>query len=116
MQRIVPFLSLTGEGDELELRSVAQDTVGTLADAVGKDTFMPFYEPLFKIALEALNVPNAPRLKECSYNFFSALARVYGYVEESSSFTATVTYNDLASQRGVCGLPSYDYAYPPRSG
>ncbi|EFP79301.2 uncharacterized protein PGTG_05622 [Puccinia graminis f. sp. tritici CRL 75-36-700-3] len=34
MQRITPFLSLKGEGDEQELRGVARDTVGTLASAV----------------------------------------------------------------------------------
>ncbi|KAM0786714.1 hypothetical protein ACM66B_002156 [Microbotryomycetes sp. NB124-2] len=78
MQRIVPFLSLTEEGEELQLRGVAQDTVGTLAEAVGKEMFRPYYEPLMRAALEALNVPNAPNLKECSYIFFAVMSRVYG--------------------------------------
>lgn len=78
MQRIVPFLALTEEGEELDLRGIAQDTVGTLAEAVGKDMFRPYYEPLMRAALEALAVPNATNLKECSYIFFAVLSRVYG--------------------------------------
>lgn len=78
MQRIVPFLQLTEEGEELQLRGVAQDTVGTLAEAVGKDMFRPFYEPLMRAALEAIAVPNAPNLKECSYIFFAVMSRVFG--------------------------------------
>lgn len=78
MQRIVPFLSLTEEGEEVELRGVAQDTVGTLAESVGKEQFRPYYEPLMRTALEAMAVPNAPSLKECSYIFFAVLSRVYG--------------------------------------
>ncbi|KAK4049598.1 hypothetical protein OIV83_004096 [Microbotryomycetes sp. JL201] len=88
MQRIVPFLSLTEEGEELQLRGVAQDTVGTLAEAVGKEMFRPYYEPLMRAALEALAVPNAPNLKECSYIFFAVMSRVYG--EEYGQHLPTV--------------------------
>ncbi|KAK4047505.1 hypothetical protein OIO90_006147 [Microbotryomycetes sp. JL221] len=88
MQRIVPFLALTEEGEELQLRGVAQDTVGTLAEAVGKDMFRPYYEPLMRAALEALSVQNAPNLKECSYIFFAVMSRVYG--EEYAPHLPTV--------------------------
>lgn len=77
MDHIVPFLLLTEEGDELDLRGVAQDTVGTLAEAVGKDAFRPFFAPLMTAALEATAIPNAPQLKECSYIFFAVISRVY---------------------------------------
>ncbi|KAA1077791.1 hypothetical protein PGT21_019966 [Puccinia graminis f. sp. tritici] len=50
MQRITPFLSLKGEGDEQELRGVARDT-----------------------AIEL----NSPSLRECSMIFFGTLAKVY---------------------------------------
>ena len=88
MQRIVPFLALTEEGDELDLRGVAQDTVGTLAEAVGKEMFRPYYAPLMEAAFQAMAVPNAPQLKECSYIFFAVVARVYQ--EEFASYLPTV--------------------------
>jgi importin-4 len=88
MRRIVPFLSLTEEGEELELRGVTQDTVGTLAESVGKEQFRPYYEPLMRCALEAMAVPNAPNLKECSYIFFAVLSRVYG--EEFAAHLPTI--------------------------
>jgi hypothetical protein len=122
MQRIVPFLALTEEGEELDLRGIAQDTVGTLAEAVGKDMFRPYYEPLLRAALEALAVPNAPNLKECSYIFFAVLSRVYGEefavnlptimpvllaavgqaeIDEATLFASSTNANDFAT--GVDG-------------
>ncbi|OAV92267.1 hypothetical protein PTTG_27677 [Puccinia triticina 1-1 BBBD Race 1] len=76
MQHITPFLSLKGEGDEQELRGVAQDTVGTLASAVGKEKFRPFLDGCLNIAFEAIEL-NSPSLRECSMIFFGTLAKVY---------------------------------------
>lgn len=76
MQRITPFLSLKAEGDEMELRGVAQDTIGTLASAVGKEKFRPFLEGCLNIAFEAIDL-NSPSLRECSMIFFGTLAKVY---------------------------------------
>ncbi|GAA5927116.1 uncharacterized protein JCM15063_000459 [Sporobolomyces koalae] len=77
MERLVPCLQLTEEGEELELRGIAQDTVGTLAEAVGPEQFRPYYAPLMQHAIAAVGVPNAPNLKECSYIFFAVVSRVY---------------------------------------
>lgn len=88
MARIVPYLSLTEEGDALDLRGIAQDTVGTLAEAVGKETFRPYFAPLMEAAFQAMGVPNAPQLKECSYIFFAVISRVY--TEEFASYLPTV--------------------------
>ncbi|KAK4700212.1 importin-4, partial [Phenoliferia sp. Uapishka_3] len=88
MDHIVPFLLLTEEGDELDLRGVAQDTVGTLAEAVGKEAFRPYFAPLMTAALEATAIPNAPQLKECSYIFFAVISRVYA--EEFQAYLPTV--------------------------
>ncbi|KAI5478132.1 hypothetical protein MNV49_005396 [Pseudohyphozyma bogoriensis] len=88
MERIVPFLALTEEGDEQDLRGVAQDTVGTLAESVGKDLFRPYYEAIMQQALQATAIPNAPQLKECSYIFFAVISRVYG--EEFASYLPTI--------------------------
>lgn len=88
MDHIVPFLLLTEEGEALDLRGVAQDTVGTLAEAVGKTAFQPYFDPLMRAALEATAIPNAPQLKECSYIFFAVISRVYG--EEFQAYLPTV--------------------------
>ncbi|KAG0148490.1 hypothetical protein CROQUDRAFT_669862 [Cronartium quercuum f. sp. fusiforme G11] len=76
MQHITPFLSLKAEGDEQELRGVAQDTVGTLASSVGKDKFRPFLDGCLKIAFEAVEL-QTPSLRECSIIFFGTMAKVY---------------------------------------
>ncbi|KAI9610516.1 hypothetical protein H4Q26_006658 [Puccinia striiformis f. sp. tritici PST-130] len=76
MQHITPFLSLKAEGEEQELRGVAQDTVGTLASAVGKEKFRPFLDACLNIAFEAIDL-NSPSLRECSMIFFGTLAKVY---------------------------------------
>lgn len=61
----------------MDLRGVAQDTAGTLSEAVGKDLTRPYYPTLMKAALDAMSVPNAPQLKECSYIFFAVISRVF---------------------------------------
>ncbi|GAA5874928.1 hypothetical protein JCM1840_007153 [Sporobolomyces johnsonii] len=88
MERLVPFLALTEEGEELDLRGVAQDTVGTLAEAVGAEQFRPYYAGLMQQAIAAIGVPNAPNLKECSYIFFAVVSRVYK--EEFASYLPAI--------------------------
>ncbi|BGP33234.1 hypothetical protein JCM10296v2_005028 [Rhodotorula toruloides] len=77
MQRLVQFLQLTEEGEELDLRGVAQDTVGTLAEAVGAEQFRPYYAPLMQHAIAAVGIEHASNLKECSSIFFAVVSRVY---------------------------------------
>ncbi|GAA6036695.1 hypothetical protein JCM8097_003433 [Rhodosporidiobolus ruineniae] len=88
MDRLVQFLQLTEEGEELDLRGVAQDTVGTLAEAVGAEQFRPYYQPLMQQAIAAVGIDNAPNLKECSYIFFAVVSRVYK--EEFAAYLPTV--------------------------
>ncbi|GAA5849155.1 hypothetical protein JCM8547_006464 [Rhodosporidiobolus lusitaniae] len=88
MQRLVQFLQLTEEGEELDLRGVAQDTVGTLAEAVGAEQFRPYYAPLMQQAIAAIAIENAPNLKECSYIFFAVVSRVYK--EEFAAYLPTI--------------------------
>ncbi|BGP17525.1 hypothetical protein JCM10213v2_005558 [Rhodosporidiobolus nylandii] len=85
MQRLVQFLQLTEEGEELDLRGVAQDTVGTLAEAVGAEQFRPYYAPLMQQAIAAIAIENAPNLKECSYIFFAVVSR-----EEFASYLPAI--------------------------
>jgi hypothetical protein len=94
MTRILPFLELvpedgeTGEqGTKTDLRGVAQDTVGTLAEAVGKEAFRPYYQPTMELAFKATALNN-PRLKECSFIYFAVMTKVYG--EEFAPLLPTV--------------------------
>lgn len=76
IQRLVPFLSLEGAEDQSDLRGVATDTIGTIADAVGADVFRPYFQNLMKAAFEALTMDNT-RLRESSFIFFGVMAQVF---------------------------------------
>jgi hypothetical protein len=77
MQRMVPFLQLTGEGDEEELRGIAMDACGTFAEAVGPEAFRPYFEDLMKNAYSCVT-SSSSRLRECAFLFFGVMARLYG--------------------------------------
>lgn len=76
MQRFQPFLMLTEEGEEQDLRGTTTDTIGTIAEAVGKDNFRPFFADAMKITIEAMTI-DSPRLRECSFIFFAVMARTF---------------------------------------
>ncbi|UZJ51765.1 hypothetical protein CBS101457_001085 [Exobasidium rhododendri] len=96
MQRMQPNLLLKEEGDETDLRGVTMDTVGTFAEAVGKEQFRPYFSDLMNLAYEGVNLDN-PRLRECSFIFFSVMCRVFG--EEFSQFLPAVVPKLLESFR-----------------
>ncbi|KAA1475582.1 ARM repeat-containing protein [Dentipellis sp. KUC8613] len=77
MDRLKHFLVLTGEGEETELRGITMDAVGTFADAVGKDIFRPYFGDMMQQAYQGIQMGSA-RLRECSFLFFSVMARVFG--------------------------------------
>ncbi|KAF7309755.1 Importin N-terminal domain-containing protein [Mycena indigotica] len=76
MERLQPFLSLTNEGEEVELRGITVDAIGTFAEAVGKDVFRPFFPEMMKQAFQGLEI-GSPRLRECSFLFFGVMAKVF---------------------------------------
>jgi hypothetical protein len=77
INRIAQFLTLTGEGEETELRGISMDTIGTFAEAVGKDVFRPYFPEMMKHAFSGMEMGNA-RLRECSFLFFGCMASVFG--------------------------------------
>lgn len=77
MTRLRPFLSLTQEGEEMDLRGISTDAIGTIAEAVGKAAFTPYVPEIMKTAFEGVALGSA-RLKECSFLFFGVLAKVFG--------------------------------------
>jgi len=76
IKRLAPFLTLTGDGEEIELRGIAMDAIGTFAEAVGKDVFRPYFADMMHHAFEGLKMESA-RLHECSFLFIGVMARVF---------------------------------------
>ncbi|EPY53488.1 karyopherin Kap123 [Schizosaccharomyces cryophilus OY26] len=67
----------TSDDDEgYELRGTVMDTLGAIANAVGKQAFLPFTEQLIQLAYEGIQIDHS-RLRECSFCFYAVLARVY---------------------------------------
>jgi len=76
MQRVQPFLTLTEEGEEMDLRGIATDTIGTFAEAVGADHFRPYLPEMMRITVESLSM-DSPRIRECAFIFFAVMSRVF---------------------------------------
>ncbi|KAG6812751.1 hypothetical protein H0H92_000797 [Tricholoma furcatifolium] len=94
MNHIQHFLVLTGEGEEIELRGITMDAIGTFAEAVGKDVFRPYFPEMMKQAFQGIEMGSA-RLRECSFLFFGVMARVFG--EEFAPYLPNVVPALLAS-------------------
>ncbi|KAF8216431.1 armadillo-type protein [Mycena galopus ATCC 62051] len=76
MEHLQHFLGLTNEGEEVELRGITVDAIGTFAEAVGKDVFRPYFPEMMKQAFQGLEL-GSPRLRECSFLFFGVMAKVF---------------------------------------
>ncbi|KAF7370655.1 Importin N-terminal domain-containing protein [Mycena sanguinolenta] len=87
MEQLQHFLVLTGEGEEVELRGITVDAIGTFAEAVGKDVFRPYFPEMMKQAFQGLEL-GSPRLRECSFLFFGVMAKVFE--DEFAPFLANV--------------------------
>lgn len=94
MQKMQPHLLLKEEGEETDLRGVTLDTIGTFAEAVGKENFRPYFTNMMNVAYEGVTLDN-PRLRECSFIFFSVMSRVFR--EEFSQFLPIVVPKLLES-------------------
>lgn len=75
MKKLEPFFFLEEE-DDLELRSIAVDTAGTLAEAIGAEQFKPYFGPLMERAMAGLLLESS-RIHECNYLFFIVMSRVF---------------------------------------
>lgn len=78
MTFLMPYasLSLSGTEDELALRSVATDTLGTVAKAVGKDAYAPYLTATLENALFGVNAQCG--LVEAGFCVFGMLGRLFG--------------------------------------
>jgi hypothetical protein len=75
VKRLIPLVQLT-DAEQSDLRGVATDTIGTIADAVGSDIFRPYFHDMMKASFEALTM-DQPRLRESSFIFFGVMAGVF---------------------------------------
>ncbi len=71
-----PSVAIKDSEDELNLRGIVCEALGSIATAVGGATFQPFVQPLMQATEEALHLDH-PRLRETSYILWSTLAKVY---------------------------------------
>ncbi|KAI5778145.1 armadillo-type protein [Geopyxis carbonaria] len=77
MNALSPFITIKDGDEELDLRGVVLDCMGSIADAVGKEAFTPYVQPLMTSAEESLQLGHI-RLRETSFMFFSTIAKLYG--------------------------------------
>jgi len=75
--RIFQLMSLTTGTEELLIRGNATSTMGSIAEAVGKEIFRPYVQETMKLAMESLSI-DSPKLKEQSFFYFAILAKVFG--------------------------------------
>ncbi|KAL1684221.1 armadillo-type protein [Schizophyllum commune] len=73
----------TIDAGDLELRGIAMDAIGTIAEAVGKEKFRPWFPEMMQRAVEGAQMLNGAAggrnsLRECSFLFFGVMARVFG--------------------------------------
>ena len=71
-----PYVRIKASDEELILRAVTTEALGSIASAVGRDMFRPFVQQLMEASEEALHL-DQPRLRETSFILWSTLARVY---------------------------------------
>ncbi|KAJ1653577.1 hypothetical protein IWQ61_006328 [Dispira simplex] len=76
IQRLHHLFSLSSAEDDYALRGIALDTVGSVAEAVGKEVFRPHLETFVKLGLESMELPSA-RMRDCSYLFFGTVGNVF---------------------------------------
>ncbi|KAL4803795.1 armadillo-type protein [Aspergillus unguis] len=83
MHLLQEFAAVKDTEEELDLRASVTDAMGEMAAAAGPERYQPYVEPLMRATEEALNLGHS-RLKESTYIFWGAMAKVYG--EHFASF------------------------------
>ncbi|CAL3962565.1 unnamed protein product [Diplocarpon coronariae] len=94
MEAMSPYVTIKDSNEELDLRGIVCDAMGSIAEAVGSVAFQKYVQPLMQASEEGLNLGH-PRLRETSYILWSTLAKVYK--EEFTPFLEGVVKGLLAS-------------------
>ncbi|RKF83551.1 putative importin subunit beta-4 [Golovinomyces cichoracearum] len=76
MKALSEFLSIKESTEDLDLRGVVCDSIGSIASAVGAEAFKPYVNSLMQSSEEGLHLDH-PRLRETSYILWSTFAKIY---------------------------------------
>lgn len=76
MKALSEYVTIKDSTEELDLRGIVCDSMGSMATAVGPAAFQPYVQPLMQASEEVLHLGH-PRLRETSYILWSTLAKVY---------------------------------------
>ncbi|KAL4788393.1 armadillo-type protein [Aspergillus varians] len=77
MHLLQEFAAVKDSEEELDLRASVTDSMGEMAHAAGPERYQPYVGPLMRATEEALHLGHS-RLKESTYIFWGAMAKVYG--------------------------------------
>ncbi|KAL2799051.1 armadillo-type protein [Aspergillus keveii] len=77
MHLLQEFAAVKDSEEQLDLRASVTDAMGEMAAAAGPERYQPYVEPLMRATEEALHLGHS-RLKESTYIFWGAMAKVYG--------------------------------------
>lgn len=83
MHLLQEFATVKNSEEELDLRASVTDAMGEMAGSAGPERYQPYVGPLMQATEEALHLGHS-RLKESTYIFWGAMAKVY--VEHFSAF------------------------------
>ena len=76
MHLLQEFAAVKDSEEELDLRASVTDAMGEMAAAAGPERYQPYVEPLMRATEEGLHLGHS-RLKESTYIFWGAMAKVY---------------------------------------
>lgn len=76
MHLLQEFATVKDSEEELTLRAIVTDAMGEMATAAGPERYQPYVEPLMRATEEGLHLGHS-RVKESTYMFWAAMARVY---------------------------------------
>ena len=76
MHLLQEFATVKDSEEELDLRASVTDAMGEMAAAAGPERYQAYVEPLMRASEEALHLDHS-RLKESTYIFWGAMAKVY---------------------------------------
>ncbi|KAL9102305.1 MAG: hypothetical protein Q9163_002523 [Psora crenata] len=77
MNALSGYVEIKDNTEELDLRSMTVDAMGSMALAVGPKAFHSYVRPLMQATDEGLHLDH-PKLKETSFLFWATMAKVYG--------------------------------------
>ena len=77
MNSLQEYVQIKDSSDELDVRCITCDSMGSIALAVGAKPFQRYVQPLMSATEEAMHLDH-PKLKETSFLFWGNMAKVYG--------------------------------------